>query len=235
MAEEPFAVGALSRPKQGFDSPWERQQFQVLTPFLALLVRRFSNFSPTDNSQKKSKKILCQLTQRTQSTFGSKPGGHIKMQEALLRPASATSLADARSEARTLVEWFKNQQDLSFKRTRPKFFPHSTTTLNASSVFLLGPRESPCAFSAIQEFHSDPIGGDGIIVDSKTRETWPTERVLVPMPRTLSVPDIEVSIAKAVSDKQKKGGAAYADPRCLSDLWRRRMEADPVCQEPATA
>lgn len=58
-------------------------------------------------------------------------------------------------------------------------------------------------------FHSDPVGGDGIIVDTKTGETWPTEHVLVPMPRTASLPNIEASIAKAVSDKQK-GDAAYA-------------------------
>jgi hypothetical protein len=33
-------------------------------------------------------------------------------------------------------------------------------------------------------FHSDPIDGDGILVDTKSNETWPTEHVLVPMPRT---------------------------------------------------
>lgn len=65
------------------------------------------------------------------------------------------------------------------------------------------------------EFHSDPVGGDGIIVDSKTGESWPTEHVLVPMPRTASVPSIEASIARAVSDKQKKGGAAYATGKTL--------------------
>jgi hypothetical protein len=60
------------------------------------------------------------------------------------------------------------------------------------------------------EFHSDPTGGDGIIVDTRTNETWPTEHVLVPMPRSDAVPDIETSIANAVDDKQQKGGAAYA-------------------------
>jgi hypothetical protein len=63
-------------------------------------------------------------------------------------------------------------------------------------------------------FHSDPTG-DGIIVDTKTGETWPTEHILVPMPRTASVSDIKASIAKAVSDKQKKGGAAYATGKTL--------------------
>jgi hypothetical protein len=65
------------------------------------------------------------------------------------------------------------------------------------------------------EFHSDPVGSDGIIVDAKTGETWPTEHVLVPMPRTPSAPDIEASIVKAVSDKQQKGGAAYASGKTL--------------------
>jgi hypothetical protein len=65
------------------------------------------------------------------------------------------------------------------------------------------------------EFHSDPVGGDGIIVNTKTGETWPTEHVLVPMPRGPSVPDIEASIAKAVSDKQRKGNAAYAGGKTL--------------------
>jgi hypothetical protein len=65
------------------------------------------------------------------------------------------------------------------------------------------------------EFHSDPIGGDGIIVDAKSGETWPTEHVLVPMPHIATVPDIEASIAKVVSDKQKKGGAAYATGKTL--------------------
>jgi hypothetical protein len=65
------------------------------------------------------------------------------------------------------------------------------------------------------EFHSDPVGSDGIIVDSKTGETWPTEHVLVPRPRTVSVPDIEALICKAVGDKQKKGGAAYATGKTL--------------------
>ena len=65
------------------------------------------------------------------------------------------------------------------------------------------------------QFHSDPVGGDGIIVDTKTDETWPTEHVLVPMPRTPSMPDIEALIAKAVSDKQQKGDVAYASGKTL--------------------
>jgi hypothetical protein len=64
-------------------------------------------------------------------------------------------------------------------------------------------------------FHSDPVGSDGIIEDTKTGETWPTEHILVPMPRTPSVPDIEASIAKAVADKQQKGDVAYSSGKTL--------------------
>jgi hypothetical protein len=32
-------------------------------------------------------------------------------------------------------------------------------------------------------FHSDPIGGDGIIRNAATDETWPTEHVMVPRRR----------------------------------------------------
>jgi hypothetical protein len=38
---------ALSRPKQGFDSPWERQWFQSLRWVFERPVLRFTNFSPT--------------------------------------------------------------------------------------------------------------------------------------------------------------------------------------------
>jgi hypothetical protein len=66
------------------------------------------------------------------------------------------------------------------------------------------------------EFHSDPAGGgDGIIVDTKTDETWPTEHVLVPRPRSGDQPDIEALICQAVADKQKKGGSAYARGKTL--------------------
>jgi hypothetical protein len=37
----------LSRLKQGFDSPRERQQYQVLTAFSARAVGAFFNFSST--------------------------------------------------------------------------------------------------------------------------------------------------------------------------------------------
>lgn len=65
------------------------------------------------------------------------------------------------------------------------------------------------------EFHTDPTGGDGVLVDTKTNETWPTEHVLVPMPRSSTVADMEASILKAIEEKQKKGGAAYASGKTL--------------------
>jgi hypothetical protein len=65
------------------------------------------------------------------------------------------------------------------------------------------------------EFHTDPVGGDGIIVDTRSGETWPTEHVLIPMPRAGGVSDIEALIAQAVEAKQKKGGAAYASGKTL--------------------
>lgn len=64
-------------------------------------------------------------------------------------------------------------------------------------------------------FTSDPIGGDGVIYDTGTENTWPTEHVMVPPVRTCVTPDIKVLILKAIEGKQKKGGAAYASGKTL--------------------
>jgi len=64
-------------------------------------------------------------------------------------------------------------------------------------------------------FTSDPVGGDGIIHDTTTGETWPTEHVMVPKVRSDEPPDVEALILKAIEDKQKKGGAAYASGKTL--------------------
>jgi hypothetical protein len=64
-------------------------------------------------------------------------------------------------------------------------------------------------------FTSDPVGGDGIIHDTKTDETWQTEHVLVPMARGEEAMNVEASILAAIEDKQKKGGAAYARGKTL--------------------
>ena len=47
-------------------------------------------------------------------------------------------------------------------------------------------------------FCSDPIGGDGIICDAATGETWPTEQVMVPRPRAGQTDDAETLILKAI-------------------------------------
>lgn len=64
-------------------------------------------------------------------------------------------------------------------------------------------------------FTTDPVGGDGVIADTKTGETWPTEHVMVPKARGTTKPDVEATIVKAIADKQKKGGAAYASGKTL--------------------
>jgi len=64
-------------------------------------------------------------------------------------------------------------------------------------------------------FCSDPIGGDGIIVDTKVGKTWPTEHVIVPPTSGSDADDIETRILKAIERKRKKGRAAYASGKTL--------------------
>lgn len=68
-------------------------------------------------------------------------------------------------------------------------------------------------------FTSDPSGGDGIIVNSETEETWATEHVLVPKlpPCEDKAPakSIEDKILDAIQAKNDKGGAAYASGKTL--------------------
>ena len=64
-------------------------------------------------------------------------------------------------------------------------------------------------------FCSDPIGGDGIIRDAATGETWPTEHVMVPRLRAGQADDAETLILKAIDQKRDKGGAAYAAGKTL--------------------
>lgn len=66
-------------------------------------------------------------------------------------------------------------------------------------------------------FTSDPIGGDGLIVDSQTKVTWQTEHVIVLRQRLTSATEknIETRILEAVGDKRDKGGAAYATGKQL--------------------
>ena len=64
-------------------------------------------------------------------------------------------------------------------------------------------------------FTTDPVGGDGVIADTTTGETWPTEHVMAPQARGNKKPDVEAAIMKAIADKQKKGGKAYASGKTL--------------------
>jgi hypothetical protein len=64
-------------------------------------------------------------------------------------------------------------------------------------------------------FCSDPIGGDGIIVDTATGESWPTEHVMVPRLRPGQSGDAETLILNAIGQKREKGGAAYAKGKTL--------------------
>jgi hypothetical protein len=64
-------------------------------------------------------------------------------------------------------------------------------------------------------FSSDPLGGDGIIHDTRTGETWQTEHVLVPRSRAGNVEDTEALILQAIEQKRTKGGAAYARGKTL--------------------
>jgi hypothetical protein len=64
-------------------------------------------------------------------------------------------------------------------------------------------------------FTSDPLGGDGIIFDKITEETWPTEYILVPAVRVGKASETEDLILSAINKKQEKGGAAYASGKTL--------------------
>lgn len=64
-------------------------------------------------------------------------------------------------------------------------------------------------------FASDPTGGDGIVHDTKTSHTWPTEHVMVPPFKEVEPRDIDGAILKAIAAKQAKGGAAYASGKTL--------------------
>ena len=62
---------------------------------------------------------------------------------------------------------------------------------------------------------SDPIGGDGIICDMQTEETWPTEHVMVPSLPRRGAHDAEALILDAIDRKVRKGGEAYARGKTL--------------------
>jgi hypothetical protein len=60
-------------------------------------------------------------------------------------------------------------------------------------------------------FTSDPTGGDGIICDDATGETWSTEHVMIPR---LESGDAQALILKRIEEKQEDG-APYAGGKTL--------------------
>ncbi len=66
-------------------------------------------------------------------------------------------------------------------------------------------------------FTSDPQGGDGVIVNVQTNETWLTELVMVGKPRTPheTASSIECRVLHAYNSKVEKGGSAYAAGKTL--------------------
>jgi hypothetical protein len=62
-------------------------------------------------------------------------------------------------------------------------------------------------------FCSDPTGGDGIIWDQVSGETWPTEHVMVPNLQ-LQTNDAETLIL-AMVNRKRKGGEAYGGGKTL--------------------
>ncbi len=65
------------------------------------------------------------------------------------------------------------------------------------------------------EFTTDPTGGDGIIWDTSTNETWPTEHVFVPPVRDDDSASTEMLILAAIKAKNDKGALAYAGGKTL--------------------
>lgn len=61
-------------------------------------------------------------------------------------------------------------------------------------------------------FYSDPIGGDGLIRDEATEETWQTEHVYVS--QHSKGPDVKALILDAINHKQSNG-AAYCGGKTL--------------------
>lgn len=64
-------------------------------------------------------------------------------------------------------------------------------------------------------FTTDPTGGDGILLDTETGDTFATEHVIVPTARKGKTADMEARILSAIEAKNKKGGAAYASGKTL--------------------
>jgi hypothetical protein len=64
-------------------------------------------------------------------------------------------------------------------------------------------------------FTTDPLGGDGVICDGRSDNTWPTEHVMVPDRPIASGATVEGLILEQIHLKVEKGGAAYAGGKTL--------------------
>lgn len=79
-------------------------------------------------------------------------------------------------------------------------------------------------FSAPERFIfcSDPTGGDGIIYDTETKETWLTEHVMVPtIPGAIAAQDIEQEILGMIMHKYQRG-QEYAAGKTLVVFLNRK-------------
>jgi hypothetical protein len=61
----------------------------------------------------------------------------------------------------------------------------------------------------------DPDGGDGVIEDTQTKDTFPTEHVYVPDLKGGALEDIQALILGQIALKQEKGKKAYAGGKTL--------------------
>ena len=74
---------------------------------------------------------------------------------------------------------------------------------------------SPERLTFIASKTGDEFFGDGILQDTTTGETFPTEHVIVPKAKDGKTADLQARILKAIIDKNDKGGAAYASGKTL--------------------
>jgi hypothetical protein len=78
------------------------------------------------------------------------------------------------------------------------------------SVFNAIAGKEQLTFASIAE----EIGGDGVLVDTATKETWPTEHVMVRKDDD-DKRDIETRVVEAIRRKQDKGDEQYAGGKTL--------------------
>jgi len=65
------------------------------------------------------------------------------------------------------------------------------------------------------EFTTDPTGGDGVIIDTSTDQTWLTEHVMVASVEAKRDKPVEDRILEQIGNKVARGGAAYAGGKTL--------------------